>query len=145
MSELDEMTIAIAVGGLLLLAMIGGFMLMWQRQRYLHAALELAWTARPAEMTLEQTLNGQRMTPLPSDSQGSPELKVTDKSQRALEERESGINPQTHIIAPLSDSPGSKRENYRKGSEEERLRIMLAGRPAIRPNAASPPPRPGSP
>lgn len=146
MSEFDEMTIAMAVGVLLLLAMIGGFMLMWQRQKYLHAALKLAWTSHSAGMTPEQILPAQGIVnALRTGSEVSPVMGVPVKLQIPLEERESGINPAVQVNAPLSESPGSKSEKYRKGSEEDRLRAMLAGRTTVRSSEASPLQRPGSP
>ena len=137
MNELNEMTIA--VGGLLLLAMIGGFILMWQRQKYLHAALKLAWAPHTAGLTVEQGITGQSMTPIQTDSKGSPGAGAITKSDRVLDGPESRMNPPTHVIAPLSESPGSsRREGHRRGSEEDRLRAMLAGRTAVRPGGASP-------
>lgn len=138
MNELNEMTMAIAVGGLLLLAMIGGFILMWQRQKYLHAALKLAWATHAAGLTVEQAITGQSMAPLQTDSKGLPESDGITKSARVLDDPESRMHPSTHVIAPLSESPGSRREDYRRGSEEDRLRAMLAGRTAVRSGGASP-------
>lgn len=151
MSEFDVIRLLIAMGVLLLMAASAGFALLWQRQQQLSLALQAAQGAaaqgaQPTPELLNKTV--QQPEAALSDQLGLavPTASVSFGSTLQQTFAERGV---VDVVAPLGAGPGTPKggdsSGQSKGREEDRLRAMLASRTAIRPNAASPQPRPGSP
>jgi len=146
MSEFDVIRLLIAMGVLLLMAASAGFALLWQRQQQLSLALQAAQGAQPTPDLLNKSVRQPEGTQTDQPGLAAPTASISFGSTLQQTSAERGV---TNVVAPLGTGPGTAKGGYSsgqsKGREEERLRAMLASRNAIRPNAASPQPRPGSP
>ena len=150
MSEFDVIRLLIAMGVLLLMAASAGFALLWQRQQQLSFALQAAQGAQPTPDLLNKSVRQPEAAQ--SDQLGlvSPMASISFGSTLQQTSAERGI---VDVAAPLGAGPDTTKggnssgqsKGQSKGREEDRLRAMLASRTAIRPNAASQQPRPGSP
>jgi|GEM_PF-3189089 len=137
MSEFDVIRLLIAVGVLLMMAASAGFALLWQRQQHLSLALQAAQGPRT---TLGLTNNPARQPEAVHIDQPkveSPAASITFSSALAQTSAGRGV---ASVVAPPGAVP-----SYSKGSEEDRLRALLAGRTAVRSGGASPQQRPWSP
>ena len=199
MNGFDELTLMIGVVGLLLLAVVAGFILMWQRQKYLHAALQAAWATAPGGLPQPQlavataplasaSANATRRTSTAGTTGKDSEMdsgidlnsgrdaiiRAAGLSAQASAARMENTRPATQVVSPLGASSrenpprqaqeqrqaaynsvgqhsvqvagqGAGRDGGHAGSEEDRLRALLAARGAVRSNAAAPQQRPWSP
>lgn len=151
MSEFDVIRLLIAMGVLLLMAASAGFALLWQRQQQLSLALQAAQGAaaqgaQPTPNLLNKSVRQPEAAQSDQLGLASPTASISFGSTLQQTSAERGI---FDVAVPLGKGPGTTKGGYSsgqsKGREEDRLRAMLASRAAIRPNAASPQPRPGSP
>jgi hypothetical protein len=146
MSEFDVIRLLIAIGVLLLMAASAGFALLWQRQQQLSLALQAAQGAQPTPDLLNKSVRQPEAAQFDQPALASPMASISFGSTLAQTSAERGI---TTVAAPLGAGPGISKGGNSSGQpkvrEEDRLRAMLAGRTAIRSNAASPQSRPGSP
>ena len=146
MSEFDVIRLLIAMGVLLLMAASAGFALLWQRQQQLSLALQAAQGAQPTPDLLNKSVRQPEAAQSDQLGLASPMASISFGSTLQQTSAERGV---VDVVVPLGAGPGTTKggnsSGQSKGREEDRLRAMLASRTAIRPNAASPQPRPGSP
>lgn len=138
MSEFDVIRLLIAMGVLLLMAASAGFALLWQRQQQLSLALQAAQAAQPTPGLLNKSAHQSEAVQFDPSGLASPTASISFRSTLQQTSAERG---NIHAAPPLGAAPGTVNGSYSsgqpKGREEDRLRVMLAGRTAVRSNGAS--------